>query len=142
MRQDKLATSRRHSQRLCPWVKLLVLNDLENAANPKIVIANRSRTARITLQFGRCGLQRLQAITQSGERLPPFFVHRSGQDLLRCSKLSAARRPAQKRSSVPYLCVARAAATGEDERGADNGDKRAHINAVPLIASEKCRVRN
>src|SRR6478735_598750 len=47
VRQDKLAVRCRHSQRPRPWIQLRVLNDLEKAADPKIIIANGRRVRGI-----------------------------------------------------------------------------------------------
>ena len=51
IRQHKLALRSRHNQWLRPRVEVRVVNDLEDAANTKIVIANRCRVSRIALQL-------------------------------------------------------------------------------------------
>ena len=45
------------------------MNDLENARDPKVVIADSGRVCWVALEFARCGLQRNQTVGERNERL-------------------------------------------------------------------------
>src|SRR5215472_7046377 len=117
-----------NGKRFAPGIDLRVLDNLKNAADAKVVIANGRRVARIPLQYVRCGLQRIQTIIQRLDRLSSRFMHRFCEGLLSGSERFGAARPRQFRPLVPHLCIATGRATAKNENGTQAGQKPAHVH--------------
>src|SRR6516225_842247 len=131
MRQHKLAARSGHGQWLHPGIELCVVDDLENTADTKVVIANSSRVSGIALEFVRRGLQRDETITHRNEWLGSLFVHCSRKILLGSRQWLGARRPDELRLFVPDLCISACGATGEDQHSA-RGPLQAHAYQLVL----------
>ena len=81
------------------------MNDLENARDPKVVIADSGRVCWVALEFARCGLQRSQTVGERNERLCVFFVQCLCQGPLNRRQRAGARPASQVRMDVRDPCV-------------------------------------
>ena len=81
------------------------MNDLENAREPKVVVANSGCVCWVALELARCCLQRSETIGERNERLGAFFVHRLCHGLLSGGQRADARRARQVRMDVRDQCV-------------------------------------
>jgi hypothetical protein len=81
------------------------MDDLENARDPKVVIANSGRVSWVALEFARFCLQRSETLGERNERLCVFFVHCLCHGLLGRGQRADPRRPIQVRMDVPDLYV-------------------------------------
>src|ERR1700758_632335 len=117
-----------NGKRFAPRIDLRVLDDLKNAADAKVVIANGRRVAGIPLQYVRCGLQCIETIIQRLDRLSSRFMHRFCEGLLSGSERSAARWSSQIWFLVPDFSIATSRATAKKEQGPQAGEKPAHVH--------------
>ena len=81
------------------------MNDLENARDPKVVIANSGGVCWVALELARCCLQRSETVGERNERLCVLFVHCLCHVLLGCGQRADARRTSQVRMDVRDLYV-------------------------------------
>src|SRR6202008_2029852 len=58
----KIALQSWNCQRPAPWIEFCIVNDLKNAADAKIVIANCRWIVWIAFQFVRRGMQRRETV--------------------------------------------------------------------------------
>src|SRR5260370_36123154 len=102
------------------------MNDLENARDPKVVIANSGRVSWVALEFARFCLQRSETVGERNERLCVFFVHCLCHGLLGRGQRADTRRASQVRMDARDLCVG-TRTTGQAERVAEYAEIRAHL---------------
>src|ERR1700750_2121945 len=104
------------------------MNDLENARDPKVVVANSRRVSWVALEFARCARQRTETGGERNERLCMFFVHCLCHGLLGRGQRADTRRASQARMDVRDQCVwTRTSRYGE--HAAEDAEMRAHISS-------------
>jgi hypothetical protein len=67
----------RDGERLAPVCQLRLLDDLENAAERKVVVTLRRRVHRVAVQFARRDVERRHAVAERAQRLGPVMRLRS-----------------------------------------------------------------
>src|SRR6516162_7975817 len=102
------------------------MNDLENARDPKIVIADSDCVCWVALEFARFCLQRCKTVGERNQRLCVFFVHCLCHGRLGRGQQADSRGASEVRTDVRDLCV-RTCTTSQDERVAKYPEKRAHL---------------
>src|SRR5260221_11923454 len=107
------------------------MNDLENARDPKVVIADSGRVCWVALEFARCGLQRSQTVGERNERLCGSFGGCLCQGPLNRGQQASARRASQVRRDMRDPCV-RTRPTIQDESGTVNEQIPAQIATLWL----------